>query len=81
MAEHPHAKWRMLTESVARAEQLPHLPENAKLACRAFLASAAAGAAWSDRHTALMLGRVVLGLLEVAEVHVDVTNPIAKNGM
>jgi hypothetical protein len=68
MAEPNHPKFRMLTEAVARAEQLPDLPENPRLACRAFLASADAGAAWCDRHTALMLGRVLFGLLDYVDL-------------
>jgi hypothetical protein len=77
MPENPHhPKLTALAEMVAAAEQRPDLGNNAQLAARAFLATAAAGECWIDRHSAVCLSRVIRGLLEITS---DV-NPEQRRG-
>lgn len=65
MPEHPLPKLRMLSEAIREAREVPDLSMNARLAADSFLATVAANDCSVDRHTSVMISRVIRGLVEL----------------
>ncbi len=67
MSDQPPERLLHLGRIVARAAKVPDLPEDAKLAALAFVASVPAGGCWLDAHTNRMLACLLRGLTQAAE--------------
>ncbi len=64
MPEHP--KLTALRVRLAEVEALPGLPSEALLGTRALQSSIEARASWIDGHSAVLLGKILHGLVQVA---------------